>query len=47
MIEKTIKSCFEKCGFGNTDIVADETVDREFEKLLQELSSDVTVEEFL
>ena len=47
MSEKTIKNCFEKCGFGNTNIVADETVDREFEELLQELSSDVTVEEFL
>ena len=45
--EKTIKNCFEKCGFGNPNVVADETVDHEFEELLQELSSDVTVEEFL
>ena len=45
--EKTIKNCFEKCGFGNPNVVADETADHEFEELLQELSSDVTVEEFL
>ena len=44
--EKTIKNCFEKCGFGNANVVADETVDHEFEELLQELSSDATVEEF-
>ena len=47
MSEKTIKNCFEKSSFGNPNVVADETVDHEFEKLLQELSSDVTVEEFL
>ena len=47
MSEKTIKNCFEKCGFGNPNVVADETVDHEFEELLQELSSDVTVEQFL
>ena len=33
--EKTIKNCFEKCGFGNPNVVADETVDYEFEELLQ------------
>ena len=38
---------FEKCSLGNPKVVADETVDHEFEELLQELSSDVTVEEFL
>ena len=47
MSEKTIKNCFENCGFGNPSGVADETVDHEFEELLQELNSDVTVEEFL
>ena len=47
MSEKTIKNCFEKSSFGNPNVVADETVDHEFEELLQELSSDVTVEEFL
>ena len=41
--EKTIKSCFEKYDFGNPNVVADKTVDHEFEELLQELSSDVTV----
>ena len=45
--EKTIKNCLEKCGFGNPNVVTDETADHEFEELLQELSSDVTVEEFL
>ena len=45
MSEKTINNCFEKCGFGNPNVVADKTVDHEFEELLQELSSDVTVEE--
>ena len=47
MIEKAIKNCFEKCGFSNPNVAADETIDHEFEELLQELSSDVTVEEFL
>ena len=42
MSEKTIKS-----GFGNPNVEADKTVDPEFEELSQELSSDVTVEEFL
>ena len=45
--EKTIKNCFEKCGFGSLNVVADEMVDHKFKKLLQELSSDVTVKEFL
>ena len=44
--EKTIKNCFGKCGFGNPNVVADETVYHEFEELLQELSSDATVQEF-
>ena len=47
MSEKTIKNCLKKCGFGNPNVVADGTVDHEFEELLQELSSNVTVEEFL
>ena len=48
MSEKTIKNCFEKCGFGNLNVVAEEMVHQEFEELLQELGSDVTViEEFL
>ena len=47
MSEKTIKTCFEKCGFGNPNVVADKTVHHEFEEHLQELSSHITVEEFL
>ena len=47
MSEKTIKNCFEKCGFGNPNVVADETIDYEFVELLQELSTGVTVKEFL
>ena len=47
MSGNTIKNCFEKCGFGNPNVVADEIVDHEFEDLLQELSSGVTVKEFL
>ena len=47
MSEKTIKNCFEKCGFGSLNVVADETVDHKFKELLQELSSDETVKEFL
>ena len=47
MSEKTIKNCFEKCGFGNPNVVAEKMVDHEFEELLQELSFDVTVKEFL
>ena len=27
--ENTIKNCFEKCGFGKPDVVADETVDHD------------------
>ena len=45
--EMTIKNCFEKCSFSNPNVVADKKVDHEFEESLQELSSDVTVEEFL
>ena len=45
--ENTIKNCFDKCGFGKPDAVADETIDHEFEELLQELCYDATVEEFL
>ena len=45
--EKTINNCFEKCGFGNPNVVDEKTVDHEFEEPLQELSSDVTVEEFM
>ena len=45
--EMTTKNCFEKCSFSNPNVVADEKVDHEFEEPLQELSSDVTVEEFL
>ena len=45
--EKTIKNSSEQGGFGNPNNVAGETIDHEFEELLQELSSDVTVEEFL
>ena len=45
--KKTIKNCFEKCSFGNPNVVVDDTVDHEFEELLRELSSDVTVKEFL
>ena len=41
--KKTIKNCFEKCGFGNPNVVADETIDHEFEELLQELNSLMTV----
>ena len=47
MSGKTIKNCFEKCGFGNPNVVADKIVDHEFEELLQEFTSDVTVKEFL
>ena len=47
MREKTIKNCFEKCGFCKPNVVADETVDYEFEELLQELSSDIKVKVFL
>ena len=47
MSEKTIKNCFEKCDFGNPNVVADETIDYEFVELLQELSTGVTVKEFL
>ena len=42
-----MKNCFEKCSFSNPNVAADKTVDHEFEELLQELSSEVTVEEFL
>ena len=45
--EKTIKKCFEKFAFRDPTVVADKMVDHEFEELLQELSSDLTVEEFL
>ena len=45
--EKTIKKCFEKFGFHNPTVVANKMIDHEFEELLQELSSDLTVEEFL
>ena len=48
--KNTVKDCFEKFdkpGFGKTDVVADETVDNEFDGLLQELCSDATVKEFL
>ena len=38
---------FEKRGFGNPNVVADETVDHEFEEILQEFSFDITIEEFL
>ena len=47
MSEKTVKNCFEKCSSGNPNVAADKTVDHEFEELLQELSSEVTVKEFL
>ena len=47
MSEDTTKNCFEKCGFGKPDVVADETVDHEFDELLQELCSDAAVEKFL
>ena len=47
MSEKTIKNGFEKCSFGNPNVVADETIDYEFVELLQELSTGVTVKEFL
>ena len=46
MSGKTIKNCFEKCSFGNPN-VGDKVVDHEFEELLQEFTSDVTVKEFL
>ena len=45
--EKTIKNSSEQGGFGNPNDMAEETIDHEFEELLQELSSDVTVEKFL
>ena len=45
--EGTINNSFEKRGFGNPNVVADETVDHEFEEILQEFSSDITIEEFL
>ena len=47
MSEKTIKNYFEKCAFGNPNVVVDKAVDHEFEGILQELSSDVIVEKFL
>ena len=47
MSGKTIKNCFEKCSFGNPNVVGDKVVDHEFEELLQEFTSDVTVKEFL
>ena len=47
MSENTIRNCFEKCGFGKPDVVADETVEHEFDELLQELCSDPTIQEFL
>ena len=34
---------FEKCGCGKSDVVTDETVDHEFEELLEELCSNATV----
>ena len=46
-VDVSEKNCFEKCGFGNPNVVTDETVDHEFEELLQQLSSDVAVKEFL
>ena len=45
--EETINNSFEKRGFGNPNVVADETFDHEFEEILQEFSSDITIEEFL
>ena len=39
----TIKNFSQKCGFGKTD----ETVDYEFDQLLQELCSEATVKDFL
>ena len=45
--ENTIKNYFEKFGFGKSDVLADETVDHEFDKLKQEFCSDATVEKFL
>ena len=45
--ENKIKNCFEKCRFGKPDIVADETFDHEFCKVLQELCSNATVKEYL
>ena len=47
MSENTIKNCFEKSVSGKCVVFADETVDHEFDELLQELCSDGTVEEFL
>ena len=44
--ENTIKNCFDKCGFGEPDVVADETVDNKFDDLLQELCSEATIEKF-
>ena len=45
--EDTIKHCFEKCGFGKPDVVAEDTLDDEFNELLRELCPDVTVDEFV
>ena len=42
--ENTIKNRFLKWGFDEPDVVADVTVDHEFDELLQELCSDTTVE---
>ena len=36
--DKTIKNCFEKCGFTQPDSRLEESVDEEFEELISELA---------
>ena len=43
----TIKHCFEKCGFGTPEILAEENIDEEFDELLKELCPETSVEEFV
>ena len=43
----TIKHCFEKCGLGTPEILAEENIDEEFDELLKELCPETFVEEFV
>ena len=43
----TIKNCFKKCGFGEPEVISEETLDEELNELLKELSPGVSAEEFV
>ena len=42
VMKETIEHCFEKCGFGSADVLAEETLDTEFNDLVKELCPDLT-----